>query len=612
MAKIENHKYTIEEAFKNCFYIVPDYQREYVWQEKEVQLLLDDIDEQVGSTTSEYFIGTILVAPVEGDRNHYEVIDGQQRLTTFFLMLCALRNRLTGEDHHGLISDILTTRRTTPEGNIETRLKLEPRYEHAGELVALIAKQDSDPETTRAAVDIEGIPHFGSLNRLLDAYALLHRSLSEKYPTVAELKKFWGYLASNVVFIQISADVSNALKIFETINERGVGLNPMDLLKNLLFTQVDQNEFSRLKMEWKKVTAPLEKKKEKPLRFLRYFIMANYQFEMSRSGKNDSVVREDEIYTWFTKREHARICEYEEKPFEFIRKITRNVEHYLNFREGRDNHGNPSQAMEGLRSLTGAAFSLHYILLLAAVPLPAALFNHLVRQLESFLFYYIFTKTSTKQLERDFSLWADQLRTICAEHDIVEQKRQLDALVQDKFATAMKRLEGQLDDALRRYTLGSMQKYRSNYLLAKITQHVETAFQGSEAPLASFTGLQIEHILPNNPSAALRTHFEQTNPGIDYDEQKNRLGNLTMLEQPHNVVAGNDFFAKKQELYRQSGNYLTRSLVALAQVGSNSSISRMNQKLKSFDEWNAEAIEQRQQLLQSLIMEIWSTTHLEA
>ncbi|WP_228772815.1 DUF262 domain-containing protein [Cupriavidus necator] len=40
------------------------------------------------------------------------------------------------------------------------------------------------------------------------------------------------------MFIQISTDVSSALKIFETINERGVGLNPMDLLKNLLFTQV--------------------------------------------------------------------------------------------------------------------------------------------------------------------------------------------------------------------------------------------------------------------------------------------------------------------------------------------------------------------------------------
>lgn len=611
MAKIENHKYTIEEAFRNCFYIIPDYQREYVWTDKEVLLLLDDIDEQVGSTTSEYFIGTVLVAPIEDQRNHCEVIDGQQRLTTLFLMLCALRSLLKGEDHHSLINDILITRHTTPAGDIETRLKLEPRYENAGELVELIVRTDDGPDATRAAVAAADIPKFGSLDNLLNAYALLHRSLTEKYPTIADLKRFWGYLASSVVFIQISADVSNALKIFETINERGVGLNPMDLLKNLLFTQVKPAEFGSLKTEWKKITAPLEKREEKPLRFLRYFIMANYKFEMERSGGNDSVVREDEIYSWFTNKKHALLCNYQEKPKDFIRQIVRNVEHYLNFRDGKDNTGRPSVAMEELRTMTGGAFSLHFVLLLAAAPLPIHLFNHLVRQLESFLFYYIFTKTPTKQLERDFSVWADQLRSICQIPDEAEQKRQLNAFVQDKLSADMKKLEGALDDAFKRYTLGSMQKYRSNYLLAKITQHVEVAFKGTPQPLGAFTSLEIEHILPNRPSAELRANFETANSGMSYEEQKNRLGNLTLLEKPHNIVAGNDFYQVKQGLYQQSGNYLTRSLVQLASVGTNSSISRINEKLKSFGQWTVASIEERRGLLQSLIREIWKTSDFE-
>ena len=81
MARIENHKYSIEEAFRECFYIVPDYQREYVWTDKEVHQLLEDIGEQIdASTTREYFIGTVLVSPTD-QKNHYEVIDGQQRLT---------------------------------------------------------------------------------------------------------------------------------------------------------------------------------------------------------------------------------------------------------------------------------------------------------------------------------------------------------------------------------------------------------------------------------------------------------------------------------------------------------------------------------------------------
>lgn len=43
MVRIENHKYSIEEAFRECFYIVPDYQREYFWTDKEVHQLLEDI-----------------------------------------------------------------------------------------------------------------------------------------------------------------------------------------------------------------------------------------------------------------------------------------------------------------------------------------------------------------------------------------------------------------------------------------------------------------------------------------------------------------------------------------------------------------------------------------
>ncbi|WON72917.1 DUF262 domain-containing protein [Nitrosospira sp. Is2] len=56
MARIENHEYSIEEAFRECFYIVPDYQREYVWTDKEVQQLLEDINEQIDAgSTREYF-----------------------------------------------------------------------------------------------------------------------------------------------------------------------------------------------------------------------------------------------------------------------------------------------------------------------------------------------------------------------------------------------------------------------------------------------------------------------------------------------------------------------------------------------------------------------------
>ena len=479
MARIENHKYSIEEAFRECFYIVPDYQREYVWTDKEVHQLLEDIGEQIDAgTTREYFIGTVLVSPTK-QKNHYEVIDGQQRLTTFFLLLCALKHLFQGEPQRQMIAGLISTSYVDSDGEVRTTLKLEPSYESAGEVMAKLVELDAEPQTVRAGIQSSGITSFGSLENLVNAYSTLYRYLKDNYGDTAKLKKYWGYLANNVVFIQISTDVSSALKIFETINERGVGLNPMDLLKNLLFTQVKQAQFTQLKDEWKKITKPLEKEKEKPLRFLRYFLMANY---VIKNERGDAVVREDEIYDWFIAKDNAALCDYAGKPFEFVRKVIRNVEHYLAFANGLGNDGKPSLAMGSLKRLAGGAFSLHYVLLLAVANFPKPLFDHFVAQLESFLFYYIFTKTPTKDLERSFSQWADELRAIAETTDPVKQKVQLNTFVADRFEKNMAGKSQELADALKRFTLYSMQQYRTRYLLARLTQHVEMAFSGLKNP----------------------------------------------------------------------------------------------------------------------------------
>ena len=581
MAKIEDHKYTVEEAFRECFYIVPDYQREYVWTEKEVEQLLQDIDEEfdVGDRR-EYFIGTVLVSPTQ-QKNHFDVIDGQQRLTTFFLLLCALRQHFTGEPQYPLLTGLLSTSYTDSGGNLKTSLKLEPRYEHAGELMNRIVAIDADPETTRSKVAAAGIPKFGSLENLLGAYSTIHSFLDSNYKDMEALRRYWGYLANNVVFIQISTDVSSALKIFETINERGVGLNPMDLLKNLLFTQVKQEEFTRLKDEWKKITAPLERNKEKPLRFLRYFIMANYKV---KNPRRDGVVREDEIYDWLTDKDNAALCGYRNDPFGFVRKIIQSVGRYLGFTDGRGNDGTPSLAMDSLQQLCGAAFSLHYVLLLAAANFPKELFEHFVRQLESFLFYYIFTKTPTKDLERSFSIWADELREISEVVDPKMQKSRLNDFVAERLQKSIDGKDAELSDTFKRYVLGSMQQYRTRYLLAKLTQHVEMAFKGMSAPgnLSEFTSLEIEHILPNTPESELRQSFAAANPGRGYDEYKVRLGNLTLLEKPINIVASNGFFDEKKAEYAKSGNYLTRSIAGLSAVGKNSSITASTRSCTRF------------------------------
>jgi hypothetical protein len=476
-----------------------------------------------------------------------------------------------------------------------------------GKLVEL----NAEPQAVRAGIQAAGVAAFGSLENLVNAYATIHRYLTDNYGDVTKLRKYWGYLANNVVFIQISTDVSSALKIFETINERGVGLNPMDLLKNLLFTHVRQNQFTQLKNEWKEITKPLEKANEKPLRFLRYFLMANY---LIRNERSDAVVREDEIYDWFVDKQNAALCDYANKPFEFVRKIIRNVDHYLAFTEGYGNDGKHNLAMDSLKRLCGGAFSLHHVLLLSTSNFPKPLFDHFVGQLESFLFYYIFTKTPTKDLERGFSVWADELRAIGKMFDPAAQRDRLNSFIAERFQKNMTEKDLELTDALKRYTLYSMQQYRTRYLLAKLTQYVDMAYKGLKTPgsLSEYTVLEVEHILPDNPEHSLRMAFKEASPNVQYDDYKHRLGNLTLLEKPINIVAGNDFFDAKKAEYRKCKYYLTSSISELNAVGQNTSINRINRKLKAFDDWSAASIDKRQELLMALARDVWKILPIEA
>ena len=227
------------------------------------------------------------------------------------------------------------------------------------------------------------------------------------------------------------------------------------------------------------------------------------------------------------------------------------------------------------------------------VPFPNPLFDYFVRQLESYLFYYIFTKTPTKELERNFSVWADELRAIAETSDPAKRRDKLNWFVAERLQMSMTAKEPELTDALKRYTLNSMQQYRTSYLLAKLTQYVDMAYKGLKTPgsLGEYMMLEIEeHILPDKPEESLRAAFGKANPKASYDECKIRLGNLTLLEKPINIVAGNNFFADKKVEYRKCKYYLTSSIAELTRVGTNTWINRINEKLKAFDDWTATSI----------------------
>ncbi|EQD43310.1 protein containing DUF262, partial [mine drainage metagenome] len=110
---------------------------------------------------------------------HYEVIDGQQRLTTFFLLLCALKHLFQGEPQRQTVSGLISTSYTDGDGETRTSLKLEPRYENAGEAITKLVELDADPQAVRAGIQSSGIASFGSLENLVNAYSTLYRYLAD-------------------------------------------------------------------------------------------------------------------------------------------------------------------------------------------------------------------------------------------------------------------------------------------------------------------------------------------------------------------------------------------------------------------------------------------------
>jgi uncharacterized protein with ParB-like and HNH nuclease domain len=290
---IKYSDHSISSAFKD-HYIVPDYQREYVWTNDQVEQLLSDLLEAFEEDNKKpYFLGTIVTYDTG---SQFELIDGQQRLTTFFLMLCAVKHLYkTAGESTDLIENLIYSPTMDPNGDTIHSYHLQLQYEDAGNCLELIESGGSRPKDLALSGE-----------RLFDAFKIITDFLSENFSDLSQLKKFVYFLLMVTSFIRIEThDITDALKIFETINQRGKELDSMDLLKNMVFCQVDRSKFKELNMNWKEITRALESIEEKPLRFLRYFIMANY----NTSAVKDGILREDQIYDWL--KSNNGQCQYE-------------------------------------------------------------------------------------------------------------------------------------------------------------------------------------------------------------------------------------------------------------------------------------------------------------
>ncbi len=583
---VENPKQTIQSCFIMTHYVVPAFQREYVWGDTEIEQLLGDIIEAFQhDSNKEYFLGTTVVYKSDGK---LQLIDGQQRMTTFFLVLCAIAKRyLEIGESPSAYESLIKTSTVDSLGRAVNLYSLELQYENSTKCLANVW-EDNIPEETK------DLP--ASNKRIYEAYNTIATHLRNDFSDKTEFMRFGWFFLNKVVFIQIGAtNMSDALKIFETINQRGVTLNPMDLLKNMLFMQVRESQFDILNSKWKTMIDILEKKEEKPLRFLRYYITATYDISDVKQDFQ-GIINEDEIYNWLSRNNDK--CHYKEAPIEFTDNMIDGLNRYISYL-------NPDDDMEGreylknIKSIMGQSYRLHLVPLLSAKGMNAHLRARLFKLFDSVVYYAVVNNIKSNTIERLFSSWCPAIRSISNES-------QLDDFINNKVVPTVDNWNLSYKQNFMGLALGSLQKYKIKAIIARIAKYID-AYRNNEQNLADIsdylkTSNEIEHIMPSTYTDISDFGFNEVD---DYNAYKNRLGNLTLLEKTLNATIQNNTFSGKKEAYDQSGFYLTKSINGLIDVGTDTAINRMNRKLKSWSSWSADSIEERQEVLYELSKDIW-------
>lgn len=581
---------------KDYFFLVPDYQREYVWKpDDQVDQFLIDIDNEFDPNSQmqkAYFIGSIIIVENNGK---YDVIDGQQRLTTIILSLCAFRDIMRelslDQNQKNYLAGIENLLSSFDMNTGETRLRLELQYEESKDfLTDLITDREYTEELTPSIIKMQQ-----AYDKLKMHFAIYSRESIEALINYARF-----FLTKIELVVIESENLSSALKIFETINQRGASLNAMDLVKNLLFSEANPADFQVIKDTWKEINSNLQACREanSPLRFLRYFLMARY---------HNGVMREDDIYKWIISQEGKEATKYETQPVSFAKELKKISKRYSDLVLATEfiKDGSQYPNTTNIGFVNKYRSRQHLVLLLA---LDSTVGNpeleYLAEQIESFFFFSNTIGIQAKNNEHMFTTWVLQLRGL---KTIDEIKGVIELTMIPYIRERLIAFRSEFMN-IHHYSYNPL--YRQRYILGKIENTIQ---QKAGLPLKGhnfFETLQVEHILPQTPKdGIIPIEFEDIN---EYKNFVYKLGNVTLIESQINQAVNNfndmqsDWFNQKQREYSNSDVLATNLLNHNYQIGQNTGLNRFKNEYEySFDEWTKQSIIDRQKIMMDLAFDTW-------
>lgn len=548
-------------------YTIPRFQRDYSWSEEEWEDLWMDIQGTLAPGGEPAHYMGYLVLQSADDKN-FEVIDGQQRLTTLSLIVLAGMRNLKRLVEAGRAAD----------ANQRRLDQLSQTYIGYLDPVTLVARpkltlnRNNNSYFQNYIVPLGHLPQRGfraSEHLLRKAFEWFDKRIQEHIKATPNeageaIARLIEGISDKLFFTVITVtDQLNAFKVFETLNARGVRLSATDLLKNYLFSVLhrerdDAHELSVLEDRWERMVGRLGS--ESFPDYLR-----------SHWNSRKPFVRQAELFKTVRAAVSTR-----EAVFALLRDMELDLDTYLALSQP-EVAGWPPDWQESARTLRTFSVRQPFPLLMAAKRhLDDSDFGGLLRACVVIsLRYNVIGSQPAHEQERVYSQVAQALSNgeVTRLAALLERMRSVypdDEAFKTAFAHKQIRTTQTRNARVVRYLLCGL----------------ERQLGGADLDFSS-DRFNLEHVFPQRPAAGWEAFDEQDSEDLAY-----ALGNMTLLKSTSNREIGNLSYAEKRPVYAQSEFALTRALA------------------EDHAEWTPERLRIRQRALAKQAAAVWRIAQL--
>lgn len=516
-------------------YRIPRFQRDYSWTEDEWEdLWLDLLGTIKEGGEPAHYMG-YLVLQSDNDKN-FDVIDGQQRLTTLSIIILAALKNLTRLIEAG----------NDPENNTRRLEQLRQTYVGYLDPVTLVTRskltlnRNNDTYFQTYIVPLHTMPVRGfraSEQGLRKAMEWFDMRVGEYVRSAVgdqgvALAQFVDSMSDKLFFTVITVtDELNAYKVFETLNARGVRLSSTDLLKNYLFSVLHragehEHEMKMLEERWESIVGRLGSES--------FPVFLRMHWNSRRAA-----VRQTELFKVIRSKVITR-----EHAFSLLREMEDDIDCYLALTQPETSHWLPALKSYALELRMFNVRQPLPLLLSARRKLADGDMETLMRACVIISFRYnVIAGLQASEQERTYGAVAEKI----SKGDLAGLPAILTALKpiyigDPQFKAAF------VEKVIR--TTNTRNKRVVRYLLCALEK--QTGGNDHDTDSDSFN---IEHILPQNPSEGWNQFRDEDTEIIAY-----RIGNMTLMQTGANRDAGNASFTEKRPAYAVSLFEITKKV----------------------------------------------------